>query len=343
MSAFKKLFWLTDIHFGRSGNSPQAIRDNLEFLKWAIDEARTWGAETCIFGGDWFDNRHQIGVIALNAALDGLDALSAGFDKVIFIPGNHDLPYRDRRDASSIEIGRNLTNVEIIRQPTKRDDVTFLPWLVGNEHKTTKGPFGRYVFGHLEVPGFLMNAKVEMPDGPDCIKADNFDDVDYAFTGHFHMRQSKGRVCYTGNVMPFNFNDAGDDNRGIMLLEWGQEPEFRSWPDQPRFRLAKLSQIIASPEKFVVPGITLRATVDVDLPYEEVQQVRDAIVAGMGARKIELIPKAREDHASEPEDTKSGEFQSVDQIVIDGLTAVESAGLDPARLVAIYRSLADVT
>ena len=44
-----------------------------------------------------------------------------------------------------------------------------------------------------------------------------------------------------GNAFPHNYADAGDDARGMMILGWDEEPEFHSWPNQPVYRVYKLS------------------------------------------------------------------------------------------------------
>jgi len=45
---FEKVVTLTDCHFGRRSNSPQANEDNIEFIKWFIDEAKIWGAKNAL-------------------------------------------------------------------------------------------------------------------------------------------------------------------------------------------------------------------------------------------------------------------------------------------------------
>jgi DNA repair exonuclease SbcCD nuclease subunit len=232
---FEKVMVITDAHFGRAGNSAVANQDNLDFLEWAIDRGRCWGATICIFMGDWFDNRYSIGVFTLNSALLGLEMLNTAFEKVYFLSGNHDLPFRDKRDSASIEIARNLCNIEIIRNPTTINNVTFLPWLVGNEQKKIKHIKSRYVFAHLEMSGFLMNSKVVLPDNPSLITADQFTTVESVFTGHFHKRQIQKNIVYTGNIFPFNFSDQGESDRGLMLLQWGKDPIFEAWPEQPLY------------------------------------------------------------------------------------------------------------
>lgn len=334
---FKKAFFFTDIHFGRNANGQTSLDDNLNFLKWSIDEAKTKGCDIAIFGGDWHDNRHSLHVSTLSASIEGLQMLNDAFPKTYFLPGNHDLFYRDKRDVASIEFARYLPNLEIIRHPATFGNVTFLPWLVGDEHKRIKTKSSRYTFAHLEMPGFMMNAKVEMPESSHAVQADQFTDQDLVFTGHFHMRQQKGNVIYTGNVMPFTFSDNWDADRGMMILEWGKDPEFISWPDQPLFRTMKLSDLVTDPGRYLTRNLTARITLDLELSYEEAQAIRDDLVQQYGLRKMELVPES----SAQTEDSFAGDivFQSIDQIVIDGLKSVSRKGFDPDRLVELYRAL----
>ena len=117
MSLFKKAIWFTDTHFGRSGNSELASLDTLDFLDWAIDRAKSWGAETLIFGGDWHDSRYAIHVSTLNHSLNGMDKIDAAFKNIYWLNGNHDLLYREKRDVSSVEFARKYKNIQIIRNP----------------------------------------------------------------------------------------------------------------------------------------------------------------------------------------------------------------------------------
>lgn len=337
---FTKAVALTDLHFGRSGNSPVANQDNLDFIDWFIDEAKTWGAETCFMTGDWHDNRHSLHVSTMHHSLEGMQRLNDAFKVIHWVPGNHDLLYRNKRDVSSIEFARYLPNINIIREPTTVGGVTILPWLVNDEPKAVKNIKSRYVFGHLELPGFMMNAKVEMPHHGTGITADDFTENEYVFSGHFHFRQAKGRVVYIGNIFPFNFADTDDADRGMMLLEWGKEPEFRAWPDQPLFKTFKLSQLLNEPNRLLTPKLTARCFLDIDISYEEAQIIKDTYVTDYGLRKIELVHQPK-DHAHQVFDTEAV-FQTVDQIVIDGLLSVESRGLKPETLVDIYRNLPDM-
>lgn len=335
---FTKAVTLTDVHFGRNSNSPVANQDNLDFIDWFIDEAKVFGADTCINMGDWHDNRHSLHVSTMDYSLRGMEKLNAAFKKVYWITGNHDLLYRDRRDVTSVGFAQHLTNLEVVREPLIIGGVTILPWLVQGEHTRMKKYMkSRYIFAHLELPGYMMNARVPMPHAADGISSDDLTGPDYVFTGHFHFRQARDNIVYTGNIMPFNFADVDDADRGMMLLEWGKDPEFKAWPEQPLYRQMLLSEMLNQPDKKLCSKLTARVTLDIDITFEEAQVVRDEFIGKYGLRKIELIHQAKA--SLDQEFGRDVIFQSVDQIVIDGLMSVNSNAVAPEKLVEIYRSL----
>lgn len=338
---FKKTVTLTDVHFGRQGNNPQANQDNLDFIDWFIEEAKTWGAERCIMMGDWHDNRHSLHVSTMSTSLQAMRKLNNAFEVVHWIPGNHDLYYRDKRDVSSVEFAELLPNVKIIREPTTVAGVTFLPWLIGNESQKLQNLKSRYIFGHLELGGFMMNAKVEMPETDQGLKSSSFKNQDYVFSGHFHIRQTKDKVVYTGNTMPFNFSDTWDDERGMMFLEWGKDPFFKAWPMQPLFRTMRLSELLNKPQALLKDRMTARVSIDIDISFEEAQFIKDTFVTDYGLRKLELANQSKAS-INDQDFVEDVIYQTVDQIVIDGLKSVESVGMQADKLIELYKSLSEI-
>lgn len=332
---FKKAAVMGDLHFGKKNNSRQFNLDCQEFVHWFIDEAKAWGADTVIFVGDWHDSRRFINISTLNYSLSSMEAIDKEFNWY-FIPGNHDLFYRDKREISSIEIARNLKNVRIVRDPEVIGNVAFFPWLVGDEWKQIPKYKGKYVFGHFELPHFLMNAMVEMPDHG-TIKHEDFQGADYVFSGHFHKRQQQNNIIYIGSPFPHNFADAWDDERGMMFLEWGGTPEFKKWPGAPTYRTMKLSELMDNPTQYITDKTYARVYMDLEVNYEEAQFLKDTFAAQYSAREMNMIPVTATD-----DDFEWGEnvqFQSVDQIVTEGLNSVESATIDPQKLISIYNGL----
>jgi len=334
---FKKAAVFTDVHFGLKSNSQLHNDDCLNFVKWATTKAKEEGAETCIFMGDWHNNRASINIVTLNYSLKALEHLNDNFDRVYFIPGNHDLYYRDKRDIQSVEWARHLPNIQICNDWFSDGDVTIAPWLVGDDHKRIPKIKSQYVFGHFELPHFYMNAMVQMPDHGD-IKREDFGSVGHAFSGHFHKRQSHKNITYIGNAFPHNYADAGDDERGLTILTWGEEPVYHAWPDQPRYRVYNLSDVLNKPDDLLKAGMHARVNLDINISYEEATFIKETFIGQYKLREITLIPQKNVD-LTEYEIQGNIMFESVDQIVTNQLTAIASDNFDKNLLLDIYRNL----
>jgi UDP-2,3-diacylglucosamine pyrophosphatase LpxH len=334
---FKKAAVFTDIHFGLKSNSLQHNLDCSEFVEWFIQKAKEEGCETCLFLGDYNHHRASINIHTLQFGLRALERLNESFNHVYFIPGNHDLYYRDKRDVHSVEWARHLPNVTIVNEWFNQGDVVIAPWLVQDDYKKLMKMSGKYLFAHLELPHFYMNAMVEMPDHGE-INDNHVSNFEQVFSGHFHKRQARKNIWYIGNAFPHNYADAGDDARGMMVLEWGKDPEFHSWPNQPLFRVYKLSEILDNPNGLLLPRSHIRVHLDIDISYEEANFLREKFIPEHELREMALIPMKLDQVAL---DLAPGElkFESVDQIIIDQISNIESQFYDPKLLLDIYRNL----
>jgi DNA repair exonuclease SbcCD nuclease subunit len=334
---FKKAAVFTDIHFGLKSNSTLHNEDCLAFVKWATEKAKQEGCETCLFLGDWHNHRASINIVTLNYSLQALEHMNDNFEHVYFIPGNHDLYYRDKRDIQSVEFAKHLPNVTICNDWFTSGDVTIAPWLCGDDHKRLPGLSGKYMFGHFELPGYLMNAMVAMPDHGD-VRREDLSGFDHVFTGHFHKRQTKRNITYIGNCFPHNFADVGDDERGMMILEWGQEPEYHAWPDQPTYRVYGLANLIDNADTLLRTKMHVRVNLDIDISYEEANFIKDTFIEKYHLREMALVPTRKN---TVDQDLSPGEikFESVDQIVIQQITAIDSTAYDPKLLLQIYQTL----
>jgi len=247
------------------------------------------------------------------------------------------LYYRDKRDIYSFEWAKHIPNLKICNDWFQQDDVILCPWLVGDDHKQIKTASAQYMFGHFELPHFKMNAMVEMPDHGE-IKSEHFQQYGTVFSGHFHLRQQKNNINYIGNAFPHNFSDAGDDQRGVMVLEWGKEPEYHAWPDQPLYKVLDLSQVIDHADTILKPNMHVRVNLDIEISYEEANYIKEKFVTDYSLREMALIPNKRSALEEElnPGDIK---FESVDQIVTEQIINIDSEFYDNKLLLEIYRSL----
>ena len=336
MNLFKKVACFTDIHFGLKSGSRTHNQDCENFVSWFCDTAQAQGCETAIFLGDWHHNRSTTDVSTMNYTFSNLEKLSQSFEKVYFILGNHDLFYKDKREINSVEFMRLFPNIVPIRELHTEGNVTIMPWLIGDEWTTVKQLKSRYIFGHLELPHFYMNAMVQMPDHGQ-LQTGHFQNQELVFTGHFHKRQQKGNVVYIGNAFPHNYADAGDDDRGMMIMDWGGKPEYHSWPDQPIYRTYKLSQIIDTPDKLLREKMHCRVTIDLPITFEEANFIKEQFMPQYKLRELMLIPeKVEVESAVNPIDIT---FESVDTIVMNQINNIDSDTYDKKLLLDIYNEL----
>lgn len=333
---FKKIACITDIHFGLKSNSQQHNQDCEDFIDWYIETAKKEGCDTGIFLGDWSHNRNSINIVTLDFSLRCLEKLGKAFNQFYFITGNHDLYYKDKRDIHSVNFGRHVPGIEIVDRPLHLDDVTIFPWLVGDEWKNVEKCKSRYVFGHFELPSFYMNAMVQMPDHGE-IQPSHFKNQEYMFTGHFHKRQTNKNIVYIGNCFPHNYADAWDDDRGMMVLEWGGKPKYIKWPGAPEYRNVKLSDLLNNTDELLNNRSYIRATIDVPISYEEALFIKEKFIEDYKIRELTLIPEKKELEITS--EINIGLFESVDQIVSSQIVGIDSSNFDKNLLLDIYNNL----
>lgn len=331
---FQKAAVFGDIHLGLKQNSRQHLEDCDRYIDWFIAESKARGCETCIFLGDWNHHRASINVATMNSSIRNLKKLNDAFDTVYFLVGNHDLYYRDKRDLNSIEYARDLENFVFVDEVLEKDGVALVPWLVGDEWKQIRKIQCRYMFGHFELPHFMMNALVEMPDHGG-LNTEHLGGPEYVFSGHFHKRQYKNNIHYIGNAFPHNYADVSDNERGAMFLEWGSEPVYVNWTECPKYRVIKLSRLIDDHENLLDEYTHARVKLDISISYEEASFIREKFAEQYNVRELHLLPVKEEEEQIGVDIS----FDSVDQIVIQQLETVESSTVEPQRLIEIYREL----
>ena len=328
---------MTDIHWGLKNNSIQHNTDCTNFVDWFIETAKKQNCETCFFLGDWHHNRAAINIQTLQFSLRGLEKLSAAFDKIYFIVGNHDMFYRDKRDTHSVEWAKHLPNVIIIDEWFTEGDVSIIPWIVGDEWKRLKKMKGKYVFSHLELPNFFMNAMIQMPDYKE-IQSEHLNGYEAVFSGHFHKRQKKNNITYIGNAFPHNYSDAGDDKRGMMMLEWDKEPMYFGWPNAPKYRVYNLSDVLDDPAGLLLPDSYVKINLDIDISFEEASFIREKLMPEHHLRELTLIPIKRDFTDNNPDNTNT-QFESVDTIIQTQIESLEVGTFDKKLLLDIYRNI----
>jgi DNA repair exonuclease SbcCD nuclease subunit len=337
MSLFKKVACFTDIHFGLKSNSTTHLNDCEEFVDWYIAEAKKTGCDTGIFLGDWSHNRNSLNLITLDTSIRCLEKLGAAFEQFFWFPGNHDLFYKDKRDIHSSAFGRHIPGVTVVENVTTIGDVTLVPWLVGDEWKDISKTKSRYMFGHFELPLFYMNAMVQMPDHGE-LQPEHFKHQEYVFSGHFHKRQNRGKIWYIGNAFPHNFSDTWDDERGMMILEWGGTPEFINWDNCPKFRHIKLSELLDQKDTIMKSKMYFKVNLDIDITFEEANFIKETFSSEYDVREMSLI-QDKSSVEGPIDDGFDQQFESVDKIVTEQLIRIDSKDFDKTILLNIYNDI----
>jgi DNA repair exonuclease SbcCD nuclease subunit len=193
------------------------------------------------------------------------------------------------------------------------------------------------MFGHFELPLFYMNAMVQMPDHGE-LQANHFTHQDYVFSGHFHKRQNRGKIHYIGNAFPHNFADSWDDERGMMIMDWGSEPQYINWDNCPKYRHVKLSDLIDKKDTIMQSKMHLKVNLDIDISFEEANFIKETFTNDYDIREISLI-QDKINLEGTYEDNPDTKFESVDQIVSEQLINIESEQFDKKVLLDIYNNL----
>jgi len=335
---FKKAAVFTDIHFGLKSNSRVHNQDCEDFVDWFIETAKEHGCETAIFCGDWHHNRNSLNITTMDATIRSLEKLGSAFENFYMFVGNHDLYYKDKREVSSTIFGKHIPGVTFVDEVVVDDDVALVPWLVGDEWKKIQKIKAKYMFGHFELPHFYMNAMVQMPDHGE-LKAENFEHQKYVFSGHFHKRQKQGKIHYIGNAFPHNFADAWDDERGMMIIdkENDGEPEYYNWEDCPKYRTVTLSKLIDEADSLIKSRMYLRVTLDLPISFEEASFIKETFINQYGCREITLIQQKNLEELNSELDISA--FASVDQIVSEEISLLDSDSFNKKTLLDIYNGL----
>lgn len=335
---FKKAAVFTDIHFGNKSNSRVHNQDCEDFIDWYIATAQANGCETGIFCGDWNHNRNSLNLTTMDAGIRSLEKLGAAFEQFFMFAGNHDLYYKDKRDIKSTEFAKHIPGITVVDEITVIDDVSMIPWLVDDEWKKIPKIKSKYMFGHFELPSFYMNAMVKMPDHGD-LKTEHFQHQEYVFSGHFHKRQQQGKIHYIGNAFPHNYADAGDDDRGMMILdrENNKEPQYINWDDCPKYRNVTLRDLLNYTDNIIKEKMSLRVTIDIPISYEEAGSVKETFLKEYKCREITLISQRHVEEINTDLDISN--FASIDQIVTNEISELDTENYSKKTLLDIYSNL----
>lgn len=144
------------------------------------------------------------------------------------IAGNHDCYHKNSNEVNALReivMGRdgfiiysNPVDLNLEREH-RSVKVLMLPWISpDNELKSAQAIMAtsaEICFAHLELKGFEMARGQMMDHGMDASVFSKFKAV---YTGHYHMKSSKGNIHYLGSPYEMTWADC-DDPKGFHVLD----------------------------------------------------------------------------------------------------------------------------
>lgn len=345
MALFKLASVFTDLHLGDRSDSPVHNQDCMNFVDWFCEQSSARKVDRIIFAGDFFDNQSRL---RLDTNYYGTQALRRLTEvaPVEMLVGNHDMFHRHSREIHSLTAYESMPNVRVHNRCQVIGDVGFVPFLVGTEYLEVLQMQAKYLFGHFELPRFLTNATMEFRDNGQ-FNAEQIQAPEMVFSGHFHKRQMKINkagvpVHYIGSPFGHDFNDVGDEARGMMFLEWGGTPEFVDWKDGPlyqRFIVTDLVNMIETDSltQNTRPTSILEIHDDVGLELEDVHLIRQETIGHV--REVRFIPKKQLSVADGLMETEEMDGRSLEDIVSEKLAMIDPHGsdIDPTILIQLFK------
>lgn len=342
---FKTAAVFGDIHFGDRQDSPVHNQDCIRFIEWFCIKAKENHADAIIMVGDWFDNRSRIRLDTLDYSRKAMRMLR-DVAPVHILTGNHDMFYRENRTINSTSEFEEWSNVHVYNECTVVGDVGFVPYLVGTEYLEVLGMDAKYLFGHFELPTFMMHGTVEMPDRGQ-FGYHGFTNPDYVFTGHFHQRQLKVNssgvpVWYIGSPFGHDFNDVGDRDRGMMILDWDKDPRFINWEDGPlyqRFTTNDVLELITNDAFSAVtrPSSIIEIKDNLGMELEDISILREELNGKV--REVRIYEGVKSLDVGAETQIDDLDSRSLSEIVVDHLLQIDPRGsnIQPDTLVKLFK------
>jgi len=247
---YKRIFLLSDLHFGVRANSLEWLTNQESFFRNLYIpylKKNVKKGDILFILGDWFDNRQLLDIYVMNSSIDIVLDL-AEILPIYFITGNHDIYKKYDTDVNSIVAFKYIPNVFVYEKPiivtNKETKILLLPW-IGNgetEENYVRANKFDYIFAHADMNGFKYDNGREIKNT--SANFTKFRSIKKLFSGHIHKRQEQGNFIYIGSPYHTKRSDIGN-GKGIYLFK-PSENSFEFTPNEfsPIFQRVLLEGIL---------------------------------------------------------------------------------------------------
>jgi DNA repair exonuclease SbcCD nuclease subunit len=286
----EKITMSTDWHFGKSNGKFDAII--LNGVRTQCEHAKKYGITTMINLGDTLDIKETISTSTLNHLAKAFKLLSDTFDNVYILAGNHDMSKKTYdSNGHNLHIFSGYKNIKIVDEPQiveiYNKNFYMLPYFPNAYIKDHQFPIADYMCGHIEVQGFMLNQFIKAEEGANANTIT--EKYNHVFLGHFHKKQTKGKLTYIGNICRFFYGEDSDE-RGWTILDVNTgDREFIEYhhPRMYRFKVSELLEIDDLTTIFSV-GDNLKLIIDTNLKYSELEELKSKLLLTHGINDLVL-------------------------------------------------------
>jgi len=334
----KKITISTDWHFGKSNGKFDHII--LKGIYEQCEHAKQNGITTMINLGDTLDVKQSISTSTLNYLAQAFIKINDTFDNVYILVGNHDMSKKTYdSNGHNLHIFAGYPNIHLVDEPKTLEihDNTFymLPYFPNEIMKGHEFPHANFLMGHIEIQGFMLNQFVKAEEGLNANAiTKNYDKV---FMGHFHKRQSRGKIAYIGNLCRFFYGE-DDDERGWTILDCENgEDEFIEYqhPRMYKFKMSVLKEMEDELTTVFNQGDNLKLVIDKKYKYSELEEFKTSLILEYGINDLvlddQMSPWDDLDDLDDEDDEETSnklENQSYTDYVIDNLVTTEKVDED---------------
>lgn len=243
------------LHLWTYGNPLERLYDQVAAVADVFKRARAEACDAIVFCGDLFHTQGNVHTLILDRIWQELKFQNYPKEKVVFLPGNHDMVFRANSERHALGFLEQFGHVADGGQPVRiknMPDIYSLPYVEDGERlKRFLGavPPNALVLMHQGVSGvevasrgFVMNELLHPSMVPDY--------VFHAFAGHYHsFHRASANLTIPGALMQHHFGDAGE-RRGALHVEF----------DDSSIRIV---QIASRGKRFM------------DVPFTDMSELRD--------------------------------------------------------------------
>lgn len=276
----KKISFSTDWHFGKSnGRFDNIILDG---IRAQCKHAKDNNIKVMINLGDTLDVKQTITTSTMNNLAIAFELINETFDDVYVLVGNHDMSKKTYNSSGhNLKIFEGYENIHIIDEPKIIEiydkKIYMLPYFPNELLKNHKFQDADYMFGHIEVQGFMLNQFVKAEEGLNANAITK--KYDHVFLGHFHKRQNREKITYIGNMCRFFYGE-DDDERGWTVLDTENGDISFNEYEHPNMYKFKISLLMEEEDLSTIfkPGDNLKLVIDKQLKYSEMEEFKSKLL-----------------------------------------------------------------